>query len=157
MPNGNNTAQFFFLQVRHNATAAAPAKGRVGYIRSVIGAVVDVQFEDGLPAILNALEVQNTPARLVLEVCPPKCFYFPFSEMFFFFQVAQHLGENTVKTIAMDGTEGLVRGQKVIDTGSPILVPVGPETLGRIMNVRYIFPCRFLFIFQKKKKKIGHW
>ena len=85
MPNGNNTAQFFFLQVRHNATAAAPAKGRVGYIRSVIGAVVDVQFEDGLPAILNALEVQNTPARLVLEVCPPKCFYFLSLKCFFFF------------------------------------------------------------------------
>jgi len=98
--------------VRHQATAVA----RSGHIRSVIGAVIDVQFDDGLPAILNALEVQNTPSRLVLEV-------------------AQHLGENTVRTIAMDGTEGLMRGQKVIDTGSPIMVPVGPETLGRIMNV----------------------
>lgn len=88
-----------------------------GAIRAVIGAVVDVQFESGnLPAILNALEVQGHESRLVLEV-------------------AQHLGENTVRTIAMDGTEGLTRGQKVLDTGSPILVPAGPECLGRIMNV----------------------
>jgi F-type H+-transporting ATPase subunit beta len=101
-------------------------QGLVGSIKSVIGAVVDVQFEgqgeDGarsppLPPILNALEVQNMKGgRLVLEVC-------------------QHLGESTVRTIAMDGTEGLVRGQPVIDTGAPITVPVGPETLGRIMNV----------------------
>merc|ERR1712158_50010 len=81
-----------------------------------IGAVVDVQFEDGLPEILNALDVEGRSPRLVLEV-------------------AQHLGENTVRTIAMDGTEGLVRGQKVINTGNPILIPVGPETLGRIINV----------------------
>jgi F-type H+-transporting ATPase subunit beta len=87
-----------------------------GYIRSVIGAVVDVQFDKGLPPILNALEVKGHPTRLVLEV-------------------AQHLGENTVRTIAMDGTEGLVRGQRVSDVGTPIQVPVGPETLGRIMNV----------------------
>jgi F-type H+-transporting ATPase subunit beta len=88
-----------------------------GSIRSVIGAVVDVQFEAGkLPAILNALEVQGHESRLVLEV-------------------AQHLGENTVRTIAMDGTEGLTRGQKVLDTGAPIMVPAGPECLGRIMNV----------------------
>src|ERR1700722_5974510 len=93
---------------------ASIAEGR---IKSVIGAVVDVQFEqDHLPPILNALEVQNHSSRLVLEV-------------------AQHLGENTVRTIAMDGTEGLVRGQIVKDVGSPITVPVGPETLGRIMNV----------------------
>ncbi|KAI9104808.1 P-loop containing nucleoside triphosphate hydrolase protein [Phlyctochytrium arcticum] len=88
-----------------------------GNVRAVIGAVVDVQFPDGnLPPILNALEVQNHEIRLVLEV-------------------AQHLGENTVRTIAMDGTEGLTRGQKVLDTGAPILVPTGPECLGRIMNV----------------------
>ncbi|MEM6440289.1 MAG: F0F1 ATP synthase subunit beta, partial [Pseudomonadota bacterium] len=87
-----------------------------GKITQVIGAVVDVQFEDGLPAILNALETKNGDVRLVLEV-------------------AQHLGENTVRTIAMDSTEGLVRGQKVTDTGGPISVPVGDATLGRIMNV----------------------
>ncbi|KAG8887087.1 atp2, beta subunit of the F1 sector of mitochondrial F1F0 ATP synthase [Tulasnella sp. 332] len=89
-----------------------------GVIKTVIGAVVDVQFDsESLPPILNALEVQDfTGGRLVLEV-------------------ASHLGENSVRTIAMDGTEGLVRGQKVIDTGSPILVPVGKGTLGRIMNV----------------------
>ncbi|KAK9493298.1 P-loop containing nucleoside triphosphate hydrolase protein [Lipomyces doorenjongii] len=90
----------------------------IGSIRSVIGAVVDVQFDqDNLPAILNALEVQDvTGDRLILEV-------------------AQHLGENTVRTIAMDGTEGLVRGQKVLDTGAPITIPVGRGTLGRIINV----------------------
>jgi len=87
-----------------------------GKITAVIGAVVDVQFEDALPPILNALEVQNRSPKLILEV-------------------AQHLGENVVRTIAMDGTEGLVRGQKVNDLGSPITIPVGPETLGRIMNV----------------------
>uniref|UniRef100_A0AAY4E1A4 H(+)-transporting two-sector ATPase n=1 Tax=Denticeps clupeoides TaxID=299321 RepID=A0AAY4E1A4_9TELE len=95
------------------AAAAAAASGR---IVAVIGAVVDVQFDEGLPPILNALEVADRDSRLVLEV-------------------AQHLGENTVRTIAMDGTEGLVRGQKVLDTGAPIRIPVGPETLGRIMNV----------------------
>lgn len=95
------------------AKAAAVAQGKVV---AVIGAVVDVQFEDNLPPILNALEVQGRQARLVLEV-------------------AQHLGENTVRTIAMDGTEGLVRGQGVLDTGSPIRIPVGAETLGRIINV----------------------
>ncbi|MCK9913590.1 F0F1 ATP synthase subunit beta [Microbacteriaceae bacterium K1510] len=88
----------------------------VGKITQVIGAVVDVQFEAHLPAILNALETTNGGQRLVLEV-------------------AQHLGENTVRTIAMDTSEGLVRGQKVTDTGAPISVPVGDETLGRIMNV----------------------
>ena len=87
-----------------------------GAISQVIGAVVDVQFEGTLPDILNALETENNGNRLVLEV-------------------AQHLGENTVRTIAMDSTEGLVRGQKVADLGEPIMVPVGPETLGRIMNV----------------------
>src|ERR1700681_4399545 len=88
----------------------------VGRIRQVTGAVVDVQFDEHLPAILNALETTNQGSRLVLEV-------------------AQHLGENTVRTIAMDSTEGLVRGQDVEDTGDSISVPVGEETLGRIMNV----------------------
>jgi F-type H+-transporting ATPase subunit beta len=88
----------------------------VGKITQVIGAVVDVQFEDSLPAILNSLETDNNGKRLVLEV-------------------AQHLGENTVRTIAMDGTEGLVRGQSVTDMGNPISVPVGNATLGRIINV----------------------
>jgi F0F1-type ATP synthase beta subunit len=87
-----------------------------GKISQVIGAVVDVQFEGALPPILNALEVQGVTNRLVLEV-------------------AQHLGGNNVRTIALDSTEGLVRGQPVMDTGNPILVPVGPETLGRIINV----------------------
>ena len=91
---------------------------QVGTVKTVIGAVVDVQFEtENLPPILNALEVQDFHGgRLVLEV-------------------ASHLGENSVRTIAMDGTEGLVRGQKVIDTGAPIRIPVGKGTLGRIMNV----------------------
>ncbi len=88
----------------------------VGKITQVIGAVVDVQFSDGLPEILNALETENNGKRLVLEV-------------------AQHLGENTVRTIAMDATEGLVRGHEVRDTGGPITVPVGNATLGRILNV----------------------
>merc|ERR1712071_627077 len=95
-----------------SAEAAIPN----GRIVAVIGAVVDVQFDDQLPPILNALEVSNRSPRLILEV-------------------AQHLGENPVRTIAMDGTEGLIRGQPVLDTGSPIKIPVGPETLGRIMNV----------------------
>ena len=88
----------------------------IGRVRQVTGAVVDVQFDGHLPAILNALETQNQGNRLVLEV-------------------AQHLGENTVRTVAMDSTEGLVRGQEVIDTGVAIAIPVGDETLGRIMNV----------------------
>src|SRR5215467_7235074 len=88
----------------------------VGKITQVIGAVVDVQFEDHLPPILNALETNNGGNRLVLEV-------------------AQHLGESTVRTIAMDTSEGLVRGQDVKDTGAPISVPVGDGTLGRIINV----------------------
>ena len=87
-----------------------------GKITQVIGAVVDVQFEGDLPPILNALHTQNGDTRLVLEV-------------------AQHLGENIVRTIAMDSTEGLVRGSEVIDTGDAIKVPVGPETLGRLINV----------------------
>ncbi|XP_065896526.1 ATP synthase subunit beta, mitochondrial-like isoform X2 [Dysidea avara] len=96
-----------------SATAAATGNGRVV---SVIGAVVDVQFDEELPPILNALEVKGRSPKLVLEV-------------------AQHLGENTVRTIAMDGTEGLVRGQEVVDTMTSIKVPVGPKTLGRIINV----------------------
>ncbi|MBJ3763407.1 F0F1 ATP synthase subunit beta [Maribius pontilimi] len=87
-----------------------------GKVTQVIGAVVDVQFDDHLPEILNALETDNNGKRLVLEV-------------------AQHLGENTVRTIAMDGTEGLVRGAKVTDTEGPIRMPVGDATLGRILNV----------------------
>ena len=87
-----------------------------GKITQVIGAVVDVQFDDHLPEILNALTCENQGKRLVLEV-------------------AQHLGENTVRTIAMDSSEGLVRGQAVEDTGAPISVPVGKATLGRILNV----------------------
>src|SRR5881227_296177 len=94
---------------------ATPAN-QTGRITQVIGAVVDVQFEGYLPAILNAIETKNGGNRLVLEV-------------------AQHLGESTVRTIAMDTTEGLVRGQEVNDTGAPIRVPVGAGTLGRIMNV----------------------
>src|SRR4030088_1035167 len=94
---------------------ATPAN-QTGRITQVIGAVVDVQFEGHLPAILNALETMNGGNRLVLEV-------------------AQHLGESTVRTIAMDTAEGLVRGQEVGDTGNPIMVPVGAGTLGRIMNV----------------------
>ncbi len=94
---------------------STPANGK-GRISQVIGAVVDVEFDGELPSILNALETFNNGSRLVLEV-------------------AQHLGENTVRTIAMDSTEGLVRGQPVSDIGTPITVPVGPATLGRIMNV----------------------
>ncbi|KNC47568.1 ATP synthase subunit beta, mitochondrial [Thecamonas trahens ATCC 50062] len=97
--------------------AKAADTGSLGTVTQVIGAVVDVKFEDGeLPAILNALEVQDHDIRLVLEV-------------------AQHLGENTVRTIAMDATEGLTRNARVLDTGAPIQVPVGSGTLGRIMNV----------------------
>ena len=88
----------------------------IGKISQVIGAVVDVAFEGHLPAIQNALEVDNNGQRLVLEV-------------------AQHLGESSVRTIAMDSTEGLVRGADATDTGAPITVPVGPQTLGRILNV----------------------
>jgi F-type H+-transporting ATPase subunit beta len=89
---------------------------KFGKIVQVIGAVVDVKFDNDLPEILTALECDNNGLRVVLEV-------------------AQHLGENTVRTIAMDTTEGLKRGDKVINTGTPITVPVGPETLGRIINV----------------------
>ena len=97
-------------------TAPTQTSNLVGRIAQVIGAVVDVAFDGELPPILGALETDNNGNRLVLEV-------------------AQHLGENMVRTIAMDATEGLTRGQTVTDTGSQIRVPVGPKTLGRIMNV----------------------
>src|SRR6266404_922562 len=96
--------------------ANASATNSVGKITQVLGAVVDVQFEGELPAILNALYAENQGKRLVLEV-------------------AQHLGEKTVRTVAMDTTDGLVRGQPATDSGNAITVPVGPETLGRIINV----------------------
>ncbi|KAL1983358.1 hypothetical protein VTN96DRAFT_10417 [Rasamsonia emersonii] len=112
-----------FEPLRSNALSALSARyasteaGRVGKIHQVIGAVVDVKFDtEQLPPILNALETDNNGQKLVLEV-------------------AQHLGENVVRTIAMDGTEGLTRGQPATDTGAPIKVPVGPGTLGRILNV----------------------
>jgi len=103
-------------ETRKQEKRIAEGKGAKGRVRQVMGAVVDVQFGEQLPEILNALETDNHGNRLVLEV-------------------AQHLGENTVRTVAMDSTEGLVRGQEVTDTGEPIAVPVGEETLGRIMNV----------------------
>ncbi len=98
--------------VANKTTSAKP----VGRITQIIGAVVDVQFDNYLPAILDALETSNNGNRMILEV-------------------AQHLGENIVRTIAMDTSEGLVRGQEVVSLGQPITVPVGDETLGRIMNV----------------------
>merc|ERR1711959_641057 len=100
------------FNARRNFSSEVPT----GKVTKVIGAVVDVQFDAALPPILNALEVQGHNIRLVLEV-------------------AQHMGENTVRTVAMDATDGLTRGQKVIDTGNPIMVPVGAECLGRIINV----------------------
>merc|ERR1712086_1004145 len=100
-------------QQSRSMCAAVMARGRV---TQVIGAVVDVQFDGELPPILNSLEVEEHDVRIVLEI-------------------AQHLGENIVRTIAMDATDGLVRGQTVVDTGSPIEVPVGPGLLGRIVNV----------------------
>jgi len=92
------------------------ATNNIGTITQVLGAVIDVQFEKILPAMLSALTTDNHGKTVVLEV-------------------AQHLGENTVRTIAMDSTDGLTRGQAVADSGAPISVPVGPETLGRIINV----------------------
>jgi len=105
-----------FAQTRKQSNQAANTAGK-GKIHQVIGAIVDVKFEgEKLPAILNALNTDKAGNKLVLEV-------------------AQHLGENVVRCIAMDGTEGLVRGREVTDTGNPIMIPVGPGTLGRIMNV----------------------
>src|SRR5690606_17629241 len=105
------------VQAKETTMATAPVlnQSTTGSIAQVIGAVVDVTFENELPAILTALETDNNGQRLVLEV-------------------AQHLGENTVRTIAMDATEGLTRGQSVTSTGAQISVPVGPMTLGRIVN-----------------------
>ena len=96
--------------------AISTTHNNIGTITQVIGAVVDVRFDGDLPFILNALHVDNAGRTLVLEV-------------------AQHLGEDTVRTVAMDTTDGLVRGAEVVDTGNPIMMPVGPETLGRILNV----------------------
>src|ERR671910_2900955 len=96
--------------------AGQPGANALGRITQVIGAVVDVQFDGHLPEILNALETKNQGNRLVLEV-------------------AQQLGESTVRCVAMDTSEGLTRGQEVRDTGAPIAVPVGAGTLGRIINV----------------------
>merc|ERR1712159_142045 len=110
---GASVARNASMQQARPMAAAAGSKGRV---TQVIGAVVDVQFDGELPPILNSLEVEDHDIRLVLEI-------------------AQHLGENTVRTIAMDATDGLVRGQSVVDTGSPIEVPVGNGLLGRIVNV----------------------
>jgi len=104
------------IQERKTMAPSKTSKNTTGKITQVLGAVIDVQFDGELPAILNALTTTNEGKPLVLEV-------------------AQHLGENTVRCIAMDATEGLVRGQAVEDTGAPINVPVGPETLGRIVNV----------------------
>ncbi|MBT5667325.1 MAG: F0F1 ATP synthase subunit beta, partial [Rhodospirillaceae bacterium] len=92
------------------------AKNLVGKVTQVTGAVIDVHFDGDLPSIMNAITTENQGQSLVLEV-------------------AQHLGEHTVRCIAMDSSEGMVRGQEVTDTGAPIMVPVGPETLGRIINV----------------------
>jgi len=109
-------------QIAAKRTLAAGSRGfaaeaaLVGKISAIKGAVIDVQFDGALPPIMNSLEVQDHDIRVVLEI-------------------AQHLGENTVRTIAMDATEGLKRGQNCVDTGFPIAVPVGPELLGRIVNV----------------------
>src|SRR5207244_5827583 len=92
------------------------ASNNIGTITQITGAVVDVRFDADLPNMLNALHVNADNRLIVLEV-------------------AQHLGESEVRTIAMDTTDGLVRGEKAVDTGSPIAMPVGPETLGHILNV----------------------
>ena len=96
--------------------AKKPSQKNSGRVSQVIGAVVDVEFDEALPSILDALQIDNAGQKLILEV-------------------AQHLGENEVRTIAMDSTDGLVRGMEVLQTGASITVPVGPETLGRILNV----------------------
>src|SRR5262245_9857086 len=102
--------------VESKTPAKKSASGATGVVSQVISAVVDVRFPGEMPAILNALECEVEGRRLVLEV-------------------AQHLGEGTVRTIAMDSTDGLTRGTEVVDTGAPITVPVGREVLGRILNV----------------------
>src|ERR1700722_11977370 len=101
---------------------ALPKGVATGHLVQIIGAVVDVEFDGPLPAILNALETTNTDQKTG-------------EEFRLVFEVAQHLGQNTVRAIAMDTTEGLTRGHPVVDTGGPITVPVGPGCLGRIMNV----------------------
>merc|ERR1712112_350345 len=111
-----NVAKLLPAASQRQFSVSQPVDNHKGQVVSVIGAVVDVQFEDGLPEILNALEVENRSPKLILEV-------------------ASHLGENTVRTIAMDGTEGLIRGEPCVDIDSPIKIPVGPKTLGRIINV----------------------
>merc|ERR1711898_64054 len=114
---GTDRDRNVFSQIVKQAARGAASKGNmIGRVTAVIGPVVDVQFDGDRPPILNALEVQGRENRLVLEV-------------------AQHLGQNTVRTIAMDATERIVRGQDVLDTGNPIMVPVGACTLGRIINV----------------------
>merc|ERR1711898_65413 len=114
---GTDRDRNVFSQIVKQAARGAASKGNmIGRVTAVIGPVVDVQFDGDRPPILNALEVQGRENRLVLEV-------------------AQHLGQNTVRTIAMDATERIVRGQAVLDTGNPIMVPVGACTLGRIINV----------------------
>jgi F-type H+-transporting ATPase subunit beta len=109
------------------------SKGAKGRVVSVIGAVVDVQFDDQLPPILNALQVDGRQPKLILEVAQhlgrPSDMSTSLECRLFF------TGDNTVRTIAMDGTEGLVRGQPVTDIGTPIKIPVGAATLGRIINV----------------------
>merc|ERR1711898_25149 len=114
---GTDRDRNVFSQIVKQAARGAASKGNmIGRVTAVIGPVVDVQFDGDRPPILNALEVQGRENRLVLEV-------------------AQHLGQNTVRTIAMDATERIVRGQDVLGTGNPIMVPVGACTLGRIINV----------------------
>merc|ERR1712180_171569 len=113
---GNVSKALLAVANQRQFSVSSAVEGQKGQVVSVIGAVVDVQFDDGLPEILNALTVVGREPKLILEV-------------------AQHLGENTVRTIAMDGTEGLVRGNVVEDEGLPISIPVGQETLGRIINV----------------------
>ncbi|KXZ48969.1 hypothetical protein GPECTOR_24g259 [Gonium pectorale] len=116
LKQGQNRSAVLLNFARAFAAEPAAAAADVGFVSQVIGPVVDVRFDGELPSILSSLEVQGHNVRLVLEV-------------------AQHMGDNTVRTIAMDSTDGLVRGQKVTNTGSPIKVPVGRGTLGRIMNV----------------------
>jgi len=113
---GNLNLAFASKKKQSSSSSSGAETIKKGSVSQVIGAVVDVQFEGNLPPILNALEVSGVTPRLVLEV-------------------SQHLGDSRVRTIAMDSTEGLVRGQEVVDTQSPITIPVGEETLGRIMNV----------------------